>query len=410
MKKDNILGKLAVFLLVSIIATGFVQAQSPPKLPHSFYGTAEVKGDPVPNRTTIVAKVDGEEKGSITTDNGSYGGPGGLDKKLRVQNVQEPNATIKFYINNIPANENATFKSGEISNLNLTWNIPGQIPGQPGRGFLCRQGTTITVEKDTITVNLTCSRAVNAIVNNVSQIGNQIIRNNPNPNGLQSASQPHEVKVRGPVTTTVTMSYDDSGINENTVSPFKFTEGSWNPLRGNPVVERDTQNNKVTFRIPRARTPYALFAEESTSDSETSPSTGGGGGGGGGAGGFYQPPQDESQTQDTGETEDTQTSSEESTETEETDSTGDTSDSKPTPTAETVEGEQDQGQQAGSEQSAEDQQAQQEEEQNSPRITGAVTGALGNIVSSTYFWIAIGLVVGLFALFLYYSQVRRKSR
>jgi hypothetical protein len=85
----------------------------PPPLPHLFYGSATVDGQPAP----IGAKVEARGAGVLTNDDnplivdnpqavivrGWYGGPGARDHQLMVQGEVEDNTPLEFYIDGVRA-------------------------------------------------------------------------------------------------------------------------------------------------------------------------------------------------------------------------------------------------------------------------------------------------------------------
>ena len=191
MKKSK---QLMFTLSIFIFLMGFtinVSAQEGPQLPHLFYGDSKVDGEDTPAGTVIIAKVNGEEKGRIiTSETGKYGGPAGNQDKLVVQgNIDD--ATIEFYISTIKANQTASFDSGEIEELNLTWSFPevivieGDVSDEP---ILCLEGTNITINNDGLTINITCSETSPATIVNISNIGTSFLVGAPSPSGVENLS------------------------------------------------------------------------------------------------------------------------------------------------------------------------------------------------------------------------------
>ncbi|MGB2854763.1 MAG: hypothetical protein WBC55_09975, partial [Dehalococcoidia bacterium] len=136
---------LAFILLVALPLE--VAAQSPPQLPHFFYGAVQVRSAPAgansdaPAGTVVSARVDGVEMGSIVvTVAGEYGDP--PIKHLLVQGEIGDGATIEFYVNGYKAEEvrvkyshqgewndvepgwQAEFHSGERWGVDLTAYVP----------------------------------------------------------------------------------------------------------------------------------------------------------------------------------------------------------------------------------------------------------------------------------------------
>jgi hypothetical protein len=118
--------KLAMFLALAVLLSlGVmpVHAQETPPLPHAFYGTVEINGQPAPIGTQVEAGGDNVITGIsgnpiITTELGKYGGPG-LSVKLIVPGFIEEGTIISFYINNVLAEQTAEWHSGEVTELNL---------------------------------------------------------------------------------------------------------------------------------------------------------------------------------------------------------------------------------------------------------------------------------------------------
>ena len=116
-------------LLVFFVTPALAQAP----LPHAFYGTVEINGNPAPIGTQVEARGEGVVTGiagnPITvTEAGKYGGPGGLDPKLVVQGDIEEGASLTFYVNGLAADQTAEWHSGEVTELNLTVSIPPAPP------------------------------------------------------------------------------------------------------------------------------------------------------------------------------------------------------------------------------------------------------------------------------------------
>lgn len=134
--KYAILAVLLAGLITSIPATATPVAAAEqtsddvPGVPASYYGNVTINGDPAPANTTIEAVVDGEVRGSITTDTaGQYGGPNASDDKLTVSGQFDQQGTeVVFYITTDglkrgQANQTTTWNAGEINELNLTGNL-----------------------------------------------------------------------------------------------------------------------------------------------------------------------------------------------------------------------------------------------------------------------------------------------
>jgi hypothetical protein len=124
-----ILGLYLAFLLLYFASP--VSAQS--RLPHAFYGNVTIGGQPAPLGTFISAEVSGVVSGNVTTwELGNYGWGEGLPPEeamanLLVQGEHISNGdTIEFYINYKRADQDFTFESGGVTQLDLSvdWAPP----------------------------------------------------------------------------------------------------------------------------------------------------------------------------------------------------------------------------------------------------------------------------------------------
>jgi len=132
---------LAAFLL-SPVSAGIAEAQATP-IPHAFYGNLQTTGGaPAPAGRVVTARVEGVAAGDplTTVEAGRYGGPGPLELKLIVQGNIVNGTPIQFYVDGVLATpsdpEKAKFKSGEITELHLTYTPPvtPPSPGPPSPG------------------------------------------------------------------------------------------------------------------------------------------------------------------------------------------------------------------------------------------------------------------------------------
>lgn len=124
-----------VFLFLIFIPIASAQS-TPPSLPAAFYGSLTINNQPAPTGVVIIAKINNEDRGSITTtQTGNYGGPNGLDPKIIVTGSDEDEGeTILFFINGKEADQSAAFHSGDVSRLDLSV-----------QGLIIVQTTTTTI-------------------------------------------------------------------------------------------------------------------------------------------------------------------------------------------------------------------------------------------------------------------------
>lgn len=116
--KRAIASTLTFLVLGLIMALSFAQAalaDSPPGVPHQFYGTVKNNGALVGAGYTVTAKVDATDAASTNTDaDGKYGW-----SSIFYVNA-DPGATIEFYVNGVKTAQTATFSAGEMTQLDLT--------------------------------------------------------------------------------------------------------------------------------------------------------------------------------------------------------------------------------------------------------------------------------------------------
>jgi len=122
MRKAAYIVAALLFFLSGIVP---VNAQEIPDIPHAFYGSVTINGNPAPDGTEISARVSKGDiistQNPVTTINGEYGT--GNSPYLLVQGYGIRGATITFYVNGEEAEGTATFSSGAISPMNLSVDI-----------------------------------------------------------------------------------------------------------------------------------------------------------------------------------------------------------------------------------------------------------------------------------------------
>jgi hypothetical protein len=116
---------LCILTIAAIVLIGTVAAA--PVLPESFHGSVFLNGNPAPIGTVIIAKINSEERGNITTTViGVYGGTGMDDPKLNVQSTEDDvnagNATVTFFVGGVQAFQTVPFKNGGSEKIDLFAN------------------------------------------------------------------------------------------------------------------------------------------------------------------------------------------------------------------------------------------------------------------------------------------------
>jgi hypothetical protein len=120
-------GALAFLLALCLTAGGVTPAYAdePPPMPHQFYGTVSSDGYPVEQGTLVEAFVDDVKQAETTVDaQGRYG----YNPIFRVSGTA--GATVTFHVRGKEADEDATWQSGKVQQLNLTIHEGTQPPVQ----------------------------------------------------------------------------------------------------------------------------------------------------------------------------------------------------------------------------------------------------------------------------------------
>ena len=117
---------VALVLLIALIAGAAAAGGTPPApaLPHQFFGDVTIGGSPAPAGTVITAMIGDTECGSIlVTDAGRYGDPDWrLGNRLLVTGTADQRGeTITFFVGGVAAKETATFISGGVTCLDLSF-------------------------------------------------------------------------------------------------------------------------------------------------------------------------------------------------------------------------------------------------------------------------------------------------
>lgn len=112
-----------MLLLCALVAGAAAAEGSVPALPQEFWGSVTIDGSAAPAGTVIVAMIDDNEAGSMTTtESGMYGSSSRYEEnRLAVVGTDEQrNETITFLVNGQDAAETATFTPGGTVRLDLS--------------------------------------------------------------------------------------------------------------------------------------------------------------------------------------------------------------------------------------------------------------------------------------------------
>jgi hypothetical protein len=114
--------------------------EPPPEMPHQFYGTVSLDGTPVQQGTLVEAFVDDVKQAETTVDGeGRYG----YNPIFRVSGTA--GATVTFHVGGIEADEDATWESGKVQELNLTIHEGTQPPVQYNLTISSTAGGSVTI-------------------------------------------------------------------------------------------------------------------------------------------------------------------------------------------------------------------------------------------------------------------------
>ena len=121
-------------ILVATFPATIVSAQDqPPPVPHAFFGSVQVNGQPAPVGASVEARGENVLIGNqgnpfIVTLAGQYGGPARNEAKLIVQGRLQDDQPIEFYVNGVkaqcakpgePWQDSYPFIQGVVTQLNL---------------------------------------------------------------------------------------------------------------------------------------------------------------------------------------------------------------------------------------------------------------------------------------------------
>ena len=137
--------KITSIIIINIVLiSGIATAQDEPiNPPPGFYGTLTINGQPAPSGTTIIAKIAGETRGSLTTFKpGLFGDNPGPSKLWITAYQNEIGSTVTFYVNDIAARQTSTLAgAGTLNGVGLTFIVPvSGTGGSPGGGGVLSGG------------------------------------------------------------------------------------------------------------------------------------------------------------------------------------------------------------------------------------------------------------------------------
>jgi hypothetical protein len=280
------------FLLIPFL----VLAQSQPGgIPHQFYGLVNFSNGPAPDGVIVEAKIDGV---TVATTNTSQQGKYGYSPLFFVTDPDNnrKGKTITFFVGGIDTGKSATFVNGEHTKIDFVIPLNIGTITATTQETITNQPVLVTPTNPTViqfgnVLNITISSTTNATatIEKIQKLSSDFVSTSYGILSGTNLLNAFEIKITGNVSIEVTMSYDETGIDEGTIVPYRFDGSSWVAIE---PFSQDPTLNKITFNISSAATPYAVFGSPSPTGGGVTGGgvTGGGGGGGGGGAADTTPP------------------------------------------------------------------------------------------------------------------------
>ncbi len=149
---------MGVIIITLILGSEAVAESTYPIQPAAYYGSITVNGQPAAAGTTIIAKISGGERGRITTESsGVYGSIAGSGHKLLVEGTidESGSSTVQFYIGSVAAPQTATWATGEVKTIDLTFSgVPGTTTGSSQGGSSTSGNTNVAPGSENASGNI----------------------------------------------------------------------------------------------------------------------------------------------------------------------------------------------------------------------------------------------------------------
>lgn len=217
-----------------------------PTLPSVFYGALTIDGNPAPVGTEVIAKIGSEIRGTIAAEeDGRYGS----DRQLLVTGSSaDAGKTIRFYVDDIEADQTAVWNTGAVYNLNLAFS--GDVAGETNTGSTT--GTTSHSSGSSGRVSPVSESSVSETDENIIEFTDsaifKITSDNPaDINVIQIEGKPSGVSAvdgvvykflqidsTGETSATISFKVEKSWIKanmikEDTIALYRYS-GSWHEL------------------------------------------------------------------------------------------------------------------------------------------------------------------------------------
>lgn len=117
--------KICFFILLILLSSLISSALATPILPCEISGNVTINNNPAPVGTTVIARIEGIERGQIVVqDKGFFGGDGPFDERLVIEGSEDDlDKEITFSVNNVTADNKAKFEDGKSIQLELNFNV-----------------------------------------------------------------------------------------------------------------------------------------------------------------------------------------------------------------------------------------------------------------------------------------------
>lgn len=255
-------------------------ALAQPGIPHKFYGNVTFESGAAPDGLLVEAKINGVIVGSSLTAGGKYGYNPSL---LFVSDEHSDNdgKTITFYVAGVDTGETAVFSTGASTNLNLTVpGVIGNITKTEGQtvtnetvAVTPQVSTNINMGSSNLSVTISSTSTTSAVIEKIEKLVSGNVAVYSGKNFLNA----YDIKITGSsLTIDVTMKYSDSGINEDTIAPYRFINNVWTAITPFTI---DKSANTITFTITSGQTFYGVFGAVQTQTVTPTPTPSGGTGG-----------------------------------------------------------------------------------------------------------------------------------
>ncbi|WP_276257439.1 PGF-pre-PGF domain-containing protein [Haloglomus litoreum] len=130
-RRTRLARAVLLVVVVAVLCASFAPTvvATPPPPPAAYYGSLTIDGNPAPAGTVVTARLDGEQRGRLVTEQrGTYGGPGAFDPKLQVDGTSEDEgAAVVLYVDGRRAGT-TTWRSADVRQVDLAASSGGDDP------------------------------------------------------------------------------------------------------------------------------------------------------------------------------------------------------------------------------------------------------------------------------------------